>query len=216
MNRRTFLGLAAAPVLLGGSSTAALARALGGSPVALVTADTGSRVLAVDVAAKRVVRSVATLPQPRSIEALTGLGGALAAHTEHGAVTFLDGLRTRRVLEGFDEPRSAAVPRGATLSRASGLAYVTDCGRGELVTVSVGRARIVHRLDLGGPARHVTLSPDGRRLWTALGSQAAEVAVVDLESPRRPRLRRTVAPPLAGTRRRLRVRRRRRLGDLRQ
>jgi DNA-binding beta-propeller fold protein YncE len=195
VNRRAFLGLAAAPLVLGGSGAAALARTLGGTPVALVTADTESRVLAVEVATRRVLRSIATLPQPRSVEALPGLTGALVAHSEHGAITLLDGLRVRAVLEGFGEPRYTAIPRVARAQRASGLAYLTDSGRGELVTVDVRRARVVHRLELGGPARHVTLSPDGGSLWTALGSQASEIAVVDLASPHRPRRRGTIVPP---------------------
>lgn len=110
-------------------------------------------------------------------------------------MTLLDGLRVRAVLEAFGKPRYTAVPRRPRSPRAARLAYVTDSARGELVTIDVVGARVVHRLDLGGPARHVTVSPDGSRLWTALGSQAAEVAVVDLASPRRPRLRRTITPP---------------------
>ena len=46
-----------------------------------------------------------------------------------------------------------------------------------------------------GPARHVSVSPDGRTLWTALGTTAERVAVLDTRDPRRPRLDRTFAPP---------------------
>ena len=194
MDRRRFLGVAAAPLLLG-TAPAALARALGGTPVALVTADTEARVLAVEVATRRMLRSIPTLAWPRSIESLHGLAGALVAHSEEGVVTLLDGLRVRRVLESFSEPRYTAVPAGGTGAWDERLAWVTDSGRGELVTVDVARARIVHRLALDGPARHVAVAPDGQTLWAALGSTAAEIAVVDLARPRRPRLRRTIRPP---------------------
>ena len=194
MNRRRFLGLAAAPLVLG-TVPAALARGLGGTPVALVTADTQARVLAVDVSTRRVLRSLATLAWPRSIESLHGLTGALVAHSEEGAVTLLEGLRVRRVLAGFAEPRYTAVPAGGTAAWGQRLAYVTDSGSGELVTVDTARGRVVHRLALDGPARHVAAAPDARTLWAALGSTAAEIAVVDLADPRRPRLRRTIRPP---------------------
>jgi hypothetical protein len=193
MNRREFLALAAAPLVLGALPAAARARGMGGTPVALVTADTQARVLAVEIGTRRVVRTIRTLPWPRSIESLHGLAGALVAHTEEGAVTLMDGLRVRRVLEGLAEPRYTALPPGGSGAWNDGLAYVTDSGRGELVTLDVGRARIVHRLDLGGPARHVTT--DGLRLWAALGSKASEIAVVGLERPRRPRLLGTLRPP---------------------
>jgi DNA-binding beta-propeller fold protein YncE len=188
MDRRGFLASLAAPLALG-AVPAALARRLGGTAVALVTADTEARVVAVEVATRRVLRSIPTPPRPRSIEALSGLSTALVAHSEEGAVSLLDGRRVRLVLEGLDEPRYTAVhPLGR-------LAYVTDSGRGELVAIDLVRRRIVARLGLDGPARHVGVSPDGARLWTALGSKAREIAVVDLGRPERPRLQRTVVPP---------------------
>ena len=42
-----------------------------------------------------------------------------------------------------------------------------------MLTIDLGRGRVVHRADVGGPARHLGLSADGRRLWTALGNRAA-------------------------------------------
>jgi hypothetical protein len=75
------------------------------------------------------------------------------------------------------------------------LAYVTDSARGEVVTLDVVRGRILWRTPVPGPARHVSVSPRGDALWTALGSRAERIAVLDLEDPRRPRLRRTFAAP---------------------
>jgi len=42
-----------------------------------------------------------------------------------------------------------------------------------VLTIDLGRGRVVHRTDVGGPARHLGLPADGRRLWTALGNRAA-------------------------------------------
>lgn len=190
MNRRDFLvAAAAAPVALA-AARGALAGRSSGRALALVTADTEQHVAAVDLGTGRVLRRLATLPGPRSIESAGGRV-ALVAHTSEGAVTLLDSrpLRVRRVLRGFAEPRYTA-------SSADGRrAYVTDSANGELVTVDVVRGRVVHRLDVAGPARHLSLEHGGRRLWLALGSKAPALAVVDLSDPARPRLARRVRPP---------------------
>jgi DNA-binding beta-propeller fold protein YncE len=74
-------------------------------------------------------------------------------------------------------------------------AYVTDSEREELVVVDTETARVLSRVRVPGPARHISVSPDGQTLWTALGTKAARVAVLDASNPRRPRLARTISPP---------------------
>ena len=103
MDRRAFLCAAAALAV----APEAFARRLGGWPVALVTADLESRVLVVERSG-RVARSIATLPDPRSIQVVGGT--AVVAHTDRGALTLIDThrLRVRRVLRGLREPRYMA------------------------------------------------------------------------------------------------------------
>ena len=61
--------------------------------------------------------------------------------------------------------------------------------------MTVSRARkVVRRVRVPGPARHLSLSADGKWLWTSLGSKAERVAVVDTSDALRPRLVRTIAP----------------------
>ena len=181
MDRRTFL-----------LSGVALALAPRGAraPLALVTADTEGYVAVVDLAGRRVVRRVATLAGPRSIEA-HGRGPAIVGHAAEGAVTLLEGRppRVRRVLRGFGEPRYAAIAPGGRH------AFVTDSGHGELATIDLERGRVVHRATIGDLARHVTLDRAGRTVWAALGSSAAEIAVIDVSDPVRPRVRRRIRPP---------------------
>jgi DNA-binding beta-propeller fold protein YncE len=184
MDRRTFLAAAAAaPFALSSPG-----RAAGGTALALVTGDLESRVVAVDPARGRVVAHVATDAGPRSIESVGGTT-AVVAHTAGGALSLLDGLRVRTVVRGFSTPRYTAADRGARY------AYVTDSGLGDVAVLDVIAGRVVARLPLGGPARHVSLSPSGRRLWVALGSKAAELAVVDVSRPLTPRLVARVRPP---------------------
>jgi DNA-binding beta-propeller fold protein YncE len=185
LNRREFL--AGAAVLA--CAPEAVARALGGTPIALVTADLESNVVAVSLARERVVREIATPSDPRSIEAVGN--DAVVGHTGAGVVTIIDGatLRVRRVLDGFAEPRY-------TVSAGDGRhAYVTDSGRQELVVLDVRLARVLRRVPLGGPARHVALDPTRRRILVALGNKAERVAVVDVSRPTRPRVATRFAPP---------------------
>lgn len=168
----------------------AFAGRLGGTGVAFVTADLESHVVLIELGSGRTIGRIRTAPGPRSIESVHGQT-ALVAHTEHGLVSVLDAVprRIRAELDDFEEPRYTAVhPRRP-------LAYVTDSAKEEIVVLDVNRARIVWRTRVPGPARHIGVSPDGSTLWTALGTKAAQVAVLDASDPRRPRLVRTFTPP---------------------
>ena len=187
MDRREFLvGAVTLPVALR-FAPGALA---GGDPVALVTADTEARVAVVRLSSGEILRSLRTLPGPRSIECI-GQKVAVVCHTARGAVSLIDGptLKTTHVLRGFDEPRYvAAAPNGRH-------AFITDSGSGQVITVDVVRGRVVGRVDVGGPARHVSVDPAGLLLWVSLGSRAEVVASVDVSRPTAPRLLRRFRPP---------------------
>jgi DNA-binding beta-propeller fold protein YncE len=179
MNRREFLAAAAAvPFALHSGAR---------GPVALVTADTEATVVAVDVLSGRVLRRVATRPDPRSIERVGET--AVVAHTAIGEVTLLRGLQIHHVLRGFGEPRyTAGTPDGRH-------AFITDSGQAELAVVDVLRGRVVARLRLGGWPRHLSIDQAGQTLWVALGTEALELAVVDVTHPMRPRRTGTIRPP---------------------
>jgi outer membrane protein assembly factor BamB len=186
VNRREFLaGAVALPVTLR-FAPGALA---GGTPIALVTADTQARVAAVELGTGKIVRSIPTVAGPRSVESVFGDG--LVCHTAHGAVSLIDGatLRVRHVIRGFDEPRYAAAAPGGRY------AFVTDSGRQEVVALDVRRGRIVGRVGVGGPARHISIDARGRILWVSLGSTAELVAIVDASRPAAPRLLHRLRPP---------------------
>jgi DNA-binding beta-propeller fold protein YncE len=190
MNRREFLVAASGAALSLGTGASALAGRTGGAPLVYATADLESHVVVLDPSTARVVDRIRTGPGPRSIEAVRATI-AVVAHTEHGVVSLLDATsgRVRAELERFSAPRYTAVHPSLPY------AYVTDSDREAIVVLDVERGRVLWRTAVPGPARHVTLSPDGRRLWTALGNAAARVAVLDTTDARRPRLVRTLAPP---------------------
>ena len=164
MNRREFLALAGAVPFTWRTALAAV-------PPALVTCDGQARLAVVDLASYRVVRSIATLPDPRSIE-LVG-SRAVVCHSAIGAVSIVDGHRVLYVLRGFREPRyTAAHPDGVH-------AFVTDSGRSGVVAIDVVRGLVLGRVRLPGWARHLTIDAHGDRLWVGLGSASPQVAVVD-------------------------------------
>jgi DNA-binding beta-propeller fold protein YncE len=185
MDRRAFLGLAAAAVLLHPARAAARVR-----PVALATCDVDARLAVVDLTAGRVLGWIECLPDPRSAERLPG-GDALVCHTGAGAVSIVDGRShsVRRVVRDFEEPRyTAAHPDGR-------YAFVTDSGSREVVSVELARGRTRGRARLPEWARHVTIDPAGTTLWVGLGSASERVALVDVRRPELPRLVRTFRPP---------------------
>jgi len=187
MDRREFLAMAAAPLVLGVAP--ALARPLGGTPLALVTADLESHVVAVDVSSGAVLRRLRTPADPRSIESI-GVVGALVAHTAGGRLTLIDSeLRVRPIVGELGAPRYTAV------SPDRRLAYVTDSERHEVAVVELSGRRIVGRVAVGGPCRHLSIDRTGTRLWIALGNKAPSLAVVSLAEPRRPRVVGTIRPP---------------------
>ena len=187
MNRRDFIVAAVGVPLTLRAAATALA---GGTPVALVTADTQSRVAVVELSTGKVLRSIHTLAGPRSIETVSGIA-AVICHTVQGAVSIIDGPRlvVRHVLHDFDEPRyTAAAPTGRH-------AFITDSGRHEVVTIDIVQGRRIAHLPVGGPARHVSIDPTGRILWVSLGSKAEHVVAVDVSRPAAPRMLRSIAPP---------------------
>jgi DNA-binding beta-propeller fold protein YncE len=156
-----------------------------------VTADLQSHVAVVDLDTRRIVQRVETAPDPRSIESV-GAGVAVVGHAAVGVVSILvsgGGVRLRAEVDAFEQPRYTAVhPTWA-------YAYVTDSAREEVVVVRMRDGRVIWRTRVPGPARHVSISPDGRTIWAALGNAARRVAVLAADDPRRPQLVRTFAAP---------------------
>ncbi|MFN8223306.1 MAG: WD40 repeat domain-containing protein [Gaiellales bacterium] len=165
-------------------------RGMGGGPLAVVTADLESHVVLLDPYTGKTIQRIRTAPGPRSVESAPG-PLAIVAHTAAGKLTILHPYEPRAsvVVGGLREPRYTAV--------VDDLAYVTDSAATEIVVVDPRAGVVRGRTHLPGPARHVSASSDGGVLWTALGSKAERLAIVDLERPARPRLRRTIVPPAA-------------------
>jgi len=189
MDRRRFL-LAGASLAFASRPLLAAASTIGqGRPVVLATADLEARLVAVDLLSGAVLEHIPTTAYPRSIEAVGNT--AVVAHSEMGVVSLIDGASRHitHVLGGFGEPRyTAGHPDGRH-------AYVTDAKLGQLVTLDVLTGSVLARLPVGLLARHVSINHAGTRIWTALGSKADMIAVVDTSTRTHPRLLGHIRPP---------------------
>ena len=188
MDRREFLAAAATPLVLG-AAPRAVGRRSGGLPLVLVTADLESRVVAVEVPGGRIHRRLQTPGDPRSIESIGGTG-AIVAHTGSGRVSLIDSTLAVHSIRGpFEAPRYTAVADDLRV------AYVTDSAREEVAIIDLRARRVVRRVPVGGPARHLSLNVLGRRLWIVLGSKSPEIAIVGLDHSRGPRVVDRIRPP---------------------
>jgi DNA-binding beta-propeller fold protein YncE len=156
----------------------------GGSPVALVTAETQNALLAVALPSGHVLKRLPMPADPENV-AVVGAKGALVVSPRAGAVTIVStpSLRVVRVLRGFVSPHIVA-----TTADAQG-AYVTDDASGRLDVIRLsGRPRVVRSVFVGGGAHHMSVSPSGNELWVALGERARTIVVLDVSDPWSPKV----------------------------
>ncbi len=151
-------------------------------PQALVTEETQARLAVVDLKSGKVQRRVAMPPDPEFVTANRDV--VVVVSPSPGVVSVLDRstLRPIRTLRGFDSPHIAEIPA------AGAYAYVTDDARGQLTAIRLRDGSIAGRVSVGTGAHHMAVSPDGKRIWIALGESARTIVAVDSSDPRRLRV----------------------------
>lgn len=168
----------------------AAARGAGGSPVALVAAETSNEVLAVSLPDGKVLRRL-HIHDPQAIAAQQS--GPAVVVSPSGTVTLLawHSLRTLKVFRSLRSPQIAAItPDGA-------LAYVTDAASGDLAVIDLDARKIVDEVFVGADAHHLAISPDGRRTWVALGENAQTIVILDTSNALAPRVLSRFHPTVA-------------------
>jgi DNA-binding beta-propeller fold protein YncE len=162
---------------------AASARTSANRPVAIVAAETANAILAVSLGPHggHVLKRV-QLADPLMVAA--PLHGPAVVVNPHGTVTLLGwhSLRALRVFHGFSDPQVARIAPGDRF------AYVADGGSGEISVIDLARRKIVDRVRVGHLAHHMAFSPDGARLWIALGEVATTVVRLDTTDLAHPRV----------------------------
>jgi hypothetical protein len=101
-------------------------------------------------------------------------------------------LRPLKVFHGFSDPQVARISPGGRF------AYVADGGSGEVSVIDLARQRIVDRVYVGLQAHHMSFSPDGRRLWIALGEVATTIVRLDTSNLARPHVAGRLHPRFPG------------------
>lgn len=164
------------------------AHRLGGTPVALITAEQQNALFAVELPSGKVLRRANLPADPQNIA--VGRDTVVVVSTKAHAVTLLD-RKTLRVLKVI---RSFAAPHIVAIGPGGNLAYVTDDTRGMLNTIDLRTERVLDRLVVGIGAHHMSISPGGGRAWIALGEHASKIAIVSLANPRKPTPVNTFSP----------------------
>jgi YVTN family beta-propeller protein len=150
-------------------------------PIALVTAETENRVIAVALRSGRVLRRVAVPGDPEDIATC---GDAFVVSPRAGAVSLIDpqSLHVVAMLRGFDSPHIVACsPDGEH-------AYVTDDASGMVSVIDDASRRVADRVYVGPGAHHMAFAPNQRRLWVALGESARTIVILDTTNVSRPRV----------------------------
>jgi len=174
--KRVCLVLVAAALL----APASQARVAGGTPVALVTAETMNELLAVSLLSGRILKRLPMPSDPQNVA--TTVRTAVVVSTRGAAVTLVDirRLQVVKVLRGFGSPH---IP---LISADGRFAYVTDDARGQLVVIDLVRRRVTRRVYVGLGAHHMAGDGPGNQLWIALGERARSIAVVDVSNAGHP------------------------------
>jgi DNA-binding beta-propeller fold protein YncE len=158
----------------------------GGTPVALVTAETQNVLLAVALPSGRVLKRIRMPAQPENVDTIGST--SVVVSTRGHAVTILRGLHVVATLRRFGAPHVPALAPDLVH------AYVTDDARGQLDVIDLRSRRVVRRVDVGAGAHHMAVDPAGNAVWVALGERARTITTVDTSDPARPRVTGHVDP----------------------
>jgi DNA-binding beta-propeller fold protein YncE len=174
--------IAAFGVLAAVLATGASGRPTGGTPIALVTAETENDLLAVSLPPRRILARVHVPADPQNVAALDGSAVVVVSAESHAVTVLTPSLKVVRIFRSFRSPHLVAIGFDGKH------AYVTDDGTGSLVVIDLTQPEITARIRVGLGAHHLAFSPDGNKLWIALGEHARAIVELDTTRPARPRV----------------------------
>ena len=169
-------GLILIALTLALGSGGASARNVGGTPVAFVSVERASQLVAVDLTTQHVIGRVRVPEGPHNVAAYEVDGSfVLVTSPPAGAVTLVDAraLEVVKVWRGFGYPHDVEV-EGV-------LAYVTDETRGQLVVIDLRTRRVKSRIAVGPRPHDVAV---GDVALVTHDSDHTELTVVELSGSR--------------------------------
>jgi DNA-binding beta-propeller fold protein YncE len=146
-----------------------------------VTAETRNQLVAVDLRTGRVLRR---LPEPSDPENVVMGPIPIVVSSASHTVSLLNS----RDLRPFAVLRRFASPHIATFATGGRFAYVSDDGAGTVTPIDLRAGTELAAVAVGAGAHHMAASPDGRRLWVALGESARTIVVLDTSDRAHPRV----------------------------
>ncbi|MEA2147668.1 MAG: hypothetical protein QOG59_3255 [Solirubrobacteraceae bacterium] len=159
-------------------------------PIVLVTAETRNQLVSVDARTGRLLGRVSEATDPENV--VVGSMAIVVSSASH-TVSLLDlhTLRTITRLRRFTLPHLVAVGAGKSF------AYVSDDTAGTVTPIDLSTRTELGAVAVGAGAHHMALSPDGHRLWVALGETAQTIVILDTTNPAHPRVLRRWNPGFA-------------------
>lgn len=150
------------------------------APEALVTTETGNRVIVVNLVTGRVMGGIPVPGGPEYVDGVVTLGAV--SSPQAGTVSIIAGPRwhVTRADPGFAAPHIVAFsPDGEHV-------YVTDDRRGTFSVITLTTDRVTGTVFVGHGAHHLASAPDQQRVWVALGESARRIVIVDTRDLGRP------------------------------
>ena len=160
--------------LLAGGATV---EAKEGRLIAFVSAEDDDILVAVDLAARRVVRRIPVANGPHNVAA--NVHHVVVTSPPAGRVTLVDprSLRVRHVFRGFGYPHDVELH--------GRYAYVTDEARGQVVVLDLARQSVVSRVEVGAGPHDLAV---GDVVTVTHGRRARHLTVLDIRRRAHPRL----------------------------
>ncbi len=151
-------------------------------PLAFVSVEDASQLVAVDLDTKRVVTRIHVPRSPHNVAAAGRL--VLVTSPPAGAVTLVD-APSRRVLHLFS---GLVSPHDVEISPSGRFAYVTEERAGRIAVLDLRTRRLVARTPVGTGPHDLAISPNGRRIWVTHGPHGRSPTILDATDPARPKL----------------------------
>lgn len=159
-------------------------------PVVLVTAETRNQLVSVDARTGRLLGRLSEAADPENV--VVGSLAIVVSSASH-TVSLLD-LRTLRTITRL---RRFTLPHIVAIGADRRLAYVSDDAAGTVTPIDLRTKTELSSVVVGAGAHHMALSPDGHRIWVALGETAQTIVILDTTDPAHPRVLRRWHPGFA-------------------